>query len=115
MYIENHLGRQLLIDANGITDKEIYKIDESEFITAQMFIIFCCQEQKTKNKEYSSYYLKHQAENFGYYANKTFGLNTKSYISNGTFILCAYSLGYKIYDLAPNCFFNIKVLKKFSR
>jgi hypothetical protein len=104
------------IDANGLRCGRdgVKRIpDEKEIKTAEAWIKTCCRPMKTINRKFSSYGLKHRAEDWGALMNKHFNTNIfEPYVSNGAFIQAAKNLGYSPYPVDfnnPNAYFRMAV------
>ena len=91
--------QQYFIDSQGLKYSQEHIKDlpnQAQIKTAEAWIKLHCRERKTLNKEYSSYQLKHRAENWGSYLNKFFQTDIFSpYITNGAFIQAAVNLGFR--------------------
>jgi hypothetical protein len=71
---------------------------KDEVQAAQKWIEQRCWERRTINWNRSSYGLKHDMER-----------ETKTYVSNGSFIKAAVYLGYRVRPDYPNGFFNMGI------
>lgn len=87
------------IEANGINNAGGGPVSEKQVEKAESWIKSHCSETKRVNTSWSSYYLKHVAEE-----------GTGCYISNGAFIQAATNLGYRMHETfenSPNVSFNL--------
>jgi len=88
------------------SDEQCEKIRNSEeYSTVKEYASQIVQERRTINIKYTSYCLKHILERY------LKSINMNYYISNESFILAMYDMGYKMKQesCSPNYCFNIKV------
>lgn len=58
---------------------------------------------KRENTKYGSYGLKHAVEKWAFRS----GILDNQYVTNGSFIVAAHMLGYKVFPYPPNACFNM--------
>lgn len=84
------------------------EINYDEVETCIRWINLFSEKITRRNKEYSSYYLKHRVEDFGRV------IDQPTYVCNGSFIAAMMVCGYKAWpcdDNSPNAHFNAKYLQ----
>lgn len=95
-------GKQKTPDEIAKERKELESATE-QISAARSWVKSNCEERKTTNKNFGSYWIKHRIEHA-----------TNLYISNGSCIAAFILEGYKVNrptGWGPNCAFNMKFLK----